>query len=206
MQGRFFSTTNGIIFRQQKNSIAKELFRKSIHICSSFIPFFLQIAYWHVVIGLTCICIFYCICELFRLKGKEIPLISKVTEVAARKRDENKFILGPVTLVIGILCAAIFFPLENARLGIFALAFGDGLASVSGKLFGKTHIPFTKGKTIVGSLTCFFAVFISLFCVTKNFFISLILAFITMFVELLPLKDFDNILIPIIVSFVSTIL
>lgn len=187
----------GIIARQRLNSLLKELFRKSIHICSSFVPFFLKIAYWPVI-GLLIFAVSgYSICEILRLKGIPIPVISKITEVAARKRDENKFVLGPVTLVIGILLAALILPLDCARVGIFALAFGDGLASLTGKMIGKITIPGAKGKTVAGSLACFMAVYISSFCCCKNCFVSLIVAVCAMFIEVLPLADLDNILIPI---------
>lgn len=186
----------GIVERQRLNAILKELFRKSIHICSSFIPLFLKLAYWPVIVLLVLAVIVYSISEVLRSKNIELPLISKVTEIAARKRDENRFVLGPVTLVCGILLAALLLPLDCARAGIFALAFGDGLASLMGKLFGKITIPGAHGKTAAGSLTCFFAVFISTFCCCGNCFIALVIALCAMFIEILPLADFDNLIIP----------
>ena len=186
----------GIVKRQRINAIIKELFRKSIHICSSFVPLFLSFAYWPVIGFLVLALILYTISEILRARNINIPLISKVTEIAARKRDENRFVLGPVTLVCGILLAALMFPLEYARVGIFALAFGDGLASLFGKLFGKLPIPGAHGKTVAGSLTCFFAVFVSTFCCCGNCMISLIVATCAMFIEMLPLSDFDNLIIP----------
>lgn len=196
----------GILARQRLNYIFKELFRKSIHICSSFVPLFLKFAYWPVIAGLVFLLIFYSVCELLRLKGKSIPLISKVTEIAARKRDENKFVLGPVTLVLGILLAALFLPYECARVGIFALSFGDGLASLVGKLIGKVTIPGAHGKTVAGSLTCFTAVFIATFCCSGNCFISLVIGLCAMFIEVLPLADFDNLLIPLSIGFLFKLL
>ncbi len=190
-------TSYGIIARQRLNSLLKELFRKTIHICSSFVPLFLKLAYWPVIILLFLVVTGYSVCEMLRMKGYSIPLVSKITEVAARKRDENKFVLGPVTLVIGILLAALILPLESARVGIFALAFGDGLASLTGKMIGKITIPGAKGKTVAGSLACFLAVYISTFCCCKNCFVSLIVAVCAMFIEVLPLSDFDNVLIPV---------
>lgn len=186
----------GIIARQRLNAIFKELFRKSIHICSSFVPMFLRIAYWPVIGILIFAVIFYTISELLRSKNINLPLISRVTEIAARKRDENHFVLGPVTLVCGILLAALFLPLDCARVGIFALAFGDGLASLVGKLIGKITIPGAHGKTAAGSLTCFFAVYISTYCCCQNCFLSLCVALCAMFIEILPLSDFDNLIIP----------
>ena len=97
------NVTYGIVSQQRKNSLIKELFRKSIHICSSLVPFLLKLAYWPVVILLIFAVVFYSLSEFLRLRGISIPVVAKITEIAARKRDENKFVLGPVTLVIGIL-------------------------------------------------------------------------------------------------------
>ena len=126
--------------------------------------------------------------------------LAKITAVAARRRDENKFVKGPITLVLGIIGCALLWHSQATAIGIYALAFGDGFASLFGKLFGRVHIPWTKGKTVVGSLVCFFAVFVSSFLVCHNTLYAYMLAFIAMIIEVLPLGDFDNILIPIIVG------
>lgn len=203
MQSKILS---GIVARQRINSIFKEIFRKAIHICSSLVPLLLCHFYYPTIILLSVALVLYIICEALRLKGHTIPLISKITEVAARKRDENKFVLGPVTLVIGILIAAIFLPLEPASVGIYALAFGDGLASLVGRIAGKIVIPGSKGKTVAGSLTCFLAVFISTFCVCRNCLIGLIVGSVAMLIEVLPLADFDNIIIPFAIGSIYFVL
>ncbi|MGN0728681.1 diacylglycerol/polyprenol kinase family protein [Treponema sp.] len=202
---------SGIISRQKLIGILKEVFRKSIHLCSAFVPCFLWAAHFPTLLCLSALVVFYSVAEIVRLNGKEVFLISAVTEAAARKRDENKFVLGPVTLVLGIISSALLWEKLPAAIGIYALAFGDGLASLSGKLFGRVHIPFTEGKTVAGSLTCFAAIFIS--CYAACFFmipqhagitmVALIVAAAGMFIELLPLKDFDNLLIPILLGGLS---
>ena len=187
----------GIVKRQYLNDIKKEMLRKTIHICSAFIPLFIHYFKWPVLIALACAVCAYSVAELLRLKGITIPFVSAVTAAAARKRDENKFVLGPVTLSIGILiCALLWQPLP-ASIGIYALAFGDGLASLSGKLFGKVQIPLTQGKTAVGSLTCFAAIFTSCFLACRNSYVALVVASLGMFIELMPIKDLDNIIIPV---------
>lgn len=191
---------NGIFVKQYRIGIFKEIFRKSIHLCSAFIPTLLSIWYKPTIILLFCALFFYSLTEFARLKGINVPIVSKITSIAARKRDENKFVLGPVTLVVGIILSALLWNNEAARIGIYALAFGDGLASLVGKLIGRVYIPFTKGKTAAGSLACFYAVFISSFCVGKNALVSLILAFVAMVVEVVPMTDFDNIVIPVVIG------
>ena len=189
-----------VFVRQHGLLIAKEFFRKSIHLCSAFIPFLLKYFYWPVIIALSITVTVYSICEIFRLHGINIPIISIVTAAAARKRDENKFVLGPVTLSLGIIiCSLIWNPLP-ASIGVYALAFGDGLASLSGKLFGQVRIPFTEGKTVAGSLTCFAAIFISAFLASGSAYIALIVSSVGMFIEVLPLNDFDNLIIPIVLG------
>lgn len=196
--------------------LLKELFRKSIHLGSALVPVVLEKNYWFTVGLLVFALIAYIICESLRLKGIKIPVVSRITELAARQRDEHKFVLGPVTMVLGILlCIFINSYPPGCKIGIFALAFGDGLASLSGKLFGKVHIPFTRGKTVAGSLTCFTAVFISSFIVFSSVGetgaamgaagASVLLASAAMFIELLPLADLDNIIIPPVIGFLSSL-
>lgn len=191
---------NGILIKRYRIVIFKEVFRKSIHLCSAFVPTLLAIAYKPVLLLLFAALICYSLTEVVRLKGINVPLISKITSIAARKRDENKFVLGPVTLVVGIILAALLWKPQAARIGIYALAFGDGLASLVGKLFGRIYIPFTKGKTAAGSLACFYAVFVSSFLVGRNAFVSLVLGFVAMIVEVIPMTDFDNIVIPVVIG------
>ena len=193
---------SGIILRRYANDIAKELFRKVIHLCAAFIPFFLKYFYVPVLSLLSLVLVLYIIAEILRYKGKTVPIFSVITQVASRKRDENKFVLGPVTLSLGILITALCFDYRSASVGIYGLALGDGLASLVGKLFGRNIIPFSQGKTAEGSLACFGAIFISTFLVTKSAFSALVIALVGMFIELFPLKDFDNLFIPIILGFV----
>lgn len=216
-KGLLFSRKySGIISRQKFISLLKEAFRKSIHLCSAFVPYFLFIAYKPVLAVLFAAAVLYSAAEILRLNGKEVFLVSAVTEAAARKRDENKFVLGPVTLVLGIIAASLLWESLPAAIGIYALAFGDGLASLSGKLFGRIHIPFTEGKTVAGSLTCFAAIFISCFAACSfaqvsppshdTAFIALAAAVTGMVIEVLPLKDFDNLLIPVALGGLSQFL
>lgn len=193
----------GILLRKYAIDLRKEIFRKSIHICTIFVPFALSKLYWPVIIGLSCVLFFYVIAEILRTKGIEVPVISEITAAAARKRDENRFVLGPVTLCLGVLLTALLFNPKAASIGIYALAAGDGLASLTGKMFGRLKIPFTGGKSVVGSLTCFFVIFLLSFVVCKNTFMALILGVAGMIAEMLPLKDFDNILIPVLLAAIS---
>ena len=194
---------SGTLIRKHINDIIKELFRKSIHLCAALVPFLLSIARIPVLCALCVVLGVYCVAEFFRTKGISVPLISKITETAARTRDQNRFVLGPVTLALGVLISSLCFNSASAAIGIYALAFGDGLASLAGKLFGITHIPHTDGKTVIGSLTCFTAIFLSSWAVSSSTFTAFVLALAGMSLELLPLHDFDNLIIPVALAAVA---
>lgn len=195
-----FNTTS------QNEHIRKELFRKTIHLGSAFVPLFAKFFYRETIALLSAVTVLYILFELLRLRGKNIPLISGITQFAARKRDEGKFVLGPVTLSVGILIVLVMFPHTPAAIGILALSFGDGLASLVGKCFGKHRLPFIRSKTIVGSLACFCAVFVSTLCITHNMITGFVIAIVATLAEALPLKDFDNILIPIVCAAAASLM
>ena len=183
-----------------------EVFRKTIHLSSALTVVFAERWYTPTVIGIIGISILYCISEFLRMYGHELYLITNITRYASRKRDKGRFVLGPLTLAGGVLAALLLFPIHTAKIAIFALAFGDGLASLVGKRFGKIHLAFFKDKTVAGSLTCFAAVFLSTFAVSGNFWKSLVLGIAGAGIEMLPLKDYDNLLIPIAIGFLASFL
>ena len=134
---------------------------------------------------------------MVRLKGGKIVLVSAITLIASRKRDNGRFVLGPVTLAVGAMLALCLYPAPAAAIAIYALAFGDSLSSITGKMFGRIQIPFTRGKTVVGTLTCFAAVLFVAFAITTDITSALIIAVSAALLEALPLQDLDNIVLPL---------
>ena len=187
----------GVLWKRRLIVLYKEIFRKSIHLCAAFVPFFLGRFYKATMALLLAAAALYSIAQFLSLRGVRVPLVSEITDMAARERDRGKFVLGPLTLVLGIFLCALLLEPRAAAAGIMALAFGDGLASLAGKFLGNLHIPYTGGKTCAGSLMCLTAIFVSSFCVLGSARTALATALCGMFLEALPLKDFDNLLIPI---------
>lgn len=183
-----------------------EVFRKTIHLSSALTIVFAERWYTLTVAGIIGISILYCVSEFLRMRGHELYLIAQITRYASRARDKGRFVLGPLTLAGGVLAALLLFPIHTAKIAIFALAFGDGLASLVGKRFGKIRLAFFKDKTVAGSLACFAAVFLSAFAVSGSFWKSLILGIAGACIEMLPLKDYDNLLIPIAIGFIALLL
>ena len=183
--------------QKRRNDLLKEIVRKAIHLCAAFVPLCLWLAYTPTLVALAACLAGYCAAEALRIKGVTVPVVSSVTAAAARKRDANAFVLGPVTLAAGIIITAAAFDPVSARVGILSLALGDGIASLAGKCFGKTRIPFTRGKTCAGSLACWTAVFAAAFAVTGSARAAFFTACAGMALEILPLKDLDNLLLPV---------
>ncbi len=174
----------------------KEILRKFIHFTIAFVP---ALARWNVYATGVLLCLgilFYIINETARVVGADYGLISQITEIASRPTEKG-FVWGPVTLGIGGLIAMLFYPHPATTLAIYALAFGDGVASLAGQLGGGRRIPGMKEKTVIGSLACFIVVFTSALIYLKIFWLAVLAAVLTTLLELLPLKCFDNVVIPL---------
>jgi dolichol kinase len=150
--------------------------------------------------------LFYALTETLRLAGVEVPLVSSLTSMASRPRDRDRFVLGPVTLGLGALLALLLYPSPAASIGIYALAFGDGFASLIGKTFGKHRPACMLGKSIEGSLACFSAVFVTAYGVSRRHTVAFVAALTAALVEALPLEDYDNLALPVCVGFVAQLL
>ncbi|MDR0290963.1 MAG: phosphatidate cytidylyltransferase [Treponema sp.] len=177
-----------------------EILRKSIHFLIALSPGLAAINYSFTAAALMAGVLGYTVMEHLRLSGVKVPVVSSITSMASRQRDMGHFVLGPVTLGIGALLALLLFPSPAACIGIYALAFGDGFAGLVGKLFGKARPAFLLGKSLEGSAACFVATFIAAYMVSHSYAVSLIAAFTATAVEALPLEDYDNIALPLVVS------
>jgi phytol kinase len=184
-------------FRALTDELRIELLRKSIHLLIGFVPALASLNVGLTIGFLASGIITYAVCENLRLSGIEVPIVSRVTSLAARRRDSGKFVLGPITLGVGALLALLLYPDPAASIAIYALAFGDGLSSLIGKSFGSVRMPFTGGKSLEGSLTCLIAVFTSALALTRDAPRSFAVALVATIIEAVPLKDFDNIVLPV---------
>jgi len=186
--------------------IQHEIVRKSIHLFIAFVPLLASINSFATMAVLAGGVILYTYAEMMRQKGNYVFIISDVTILAIRERDKGRFVMGPVTLGIGAMLSLLLYPEPAASIAIYALAFGDGFASLIGTLWGRVKIPFTDGKSIAGSFACFFAVFLISFKLTLNPLYAFIIAFSATLLELFPVKDIDNLLVPAGTGLVASLL
>jgi len=192
------SGTSGLFVNVSKE-LKHEVLRKLLHLLIATTPALCSILGTSptiMVLGLGILA--YSIAEYLRMSGFRVPLISRITEMAMRERDKSHFVLGPVTLGLGAMFALLFYPNPAASIAIYALAFGDGFASLAGKLFGSVKIPLTGGKTLEGSIVCFAAVFFATLLLVPQVQVrdAALIAATATAIELIPARDFDNLLLP----------
>lgn len=189
-----------------RKEVSIEVTRKSIHLLVAFVPL---IASWSKSLAVALLisgCTAYTVFETLRYNGIRVPIVSEITAKAARLRDAGKFVGGPVTLGLGALFSLLFYGESAAAIAIYVLAFGDGLSSLVGKTLGRIRMPFTKGKSLAGSLTCLAVSFLSAYLVSGLVVPSLAVAVVSTLVEAMPAKDWDNILLPLAAGLTASLL
>lgn len=131
----------------------KENFRQLIHASGIFIVFvntFLS----PIIAILTCIAIVLFVEAIFRIdKNRKVFLFSTILRKCKRKDDERGFVYFFVGIIITLYLFKFNIAIANAAILIFLL--GDSASTIFGKKFGNTHLPFNKGKTIVGTSAFF---------------------------------------------------
>ncbi|MDR1574612.1 MAG: phosphatidate cytidylyltransferase [Treponema sp.] len=183
------------------SDLKTEILRKAIHFLIALSPSMAALSRSFTVTLLMAGTLSYTCMEMLRLSGIKVPVISSLTCMASRKRDIGRFVMGPVTLGLGALLALLFYPSPASSIAIYALAFGDGFASLVGKYFGRLRPDFLHGKSVEGSLSCFMVVLAVSYQVLPDVRIALIAALTAMAAEALPLEDYDNLVMPTIVGF-----
>jgi dolichol kinase len=198
VKSRFFYYT----ISKDIDEIKSEIIRKAIHFLIALCPSMAAINKPFTVGFLILGTLGYTLMEYLRLSGVKVPVISSLTNMASRSKDIGCFVMGPVTLGLGALLALLLYPSPAAAIAIYALAFGDGVASLAGKFIGNLRPAFLYGKSVEGSIACFIAVFVSAYFVSGSIHISVMAAFTAMAIEALPLEDYDNMAIPVTVGMV----
>ena len=184
---------------------ANDLVREDIHASGFFMPIIASlIGVPAVGVLIFVIALTYTSSELWRLEGKELPLISAITRHAASQSELHGFAAAPLYFAFGILLTLILFPAPASYAAVAMFCLGDSTASLFGGLISSS-LPFNKGKTWGGSVSGWFFAFLGgLFFVSP--ILALIGATIAMAVEVLPLPINDNVLVPVITGAALTLL
>ncbi len=204
----------------------RELQRKSFHLLSLFYVFIFYIFFpYNSKLGLfilTAILLFLIQVEFFRLElKKEIPIISSIYRRIARRKEKNQ-LASLVFTTIGIILTFAIFDVRIATAAVLMMIFGDAIAAIVDKKFGKHKIPRFENRSFEGFFSQLIVnliigiIFVKasyslvpLFSFVKATSFSgaiiwpaaLIMAFTATFVETVTRKIDDNLLIPLFAGF-----
>jgi len=202
-------STFGALYLNEKDfaeELKTELIRKSIHMLIALVPLLASLLGASITLAILAAgVLFYSFAEYQRKQGRSIPLITRITYAAARQTDREGVILGPITLGVGAMVSLLLYPAPASIIAIYSLAFGDSISSIAGKLFGRSRFPYLQGKTLEGSLACFILVFYITNHMVGAFLPSLVVAGVATVLEAVPVKDLDNIILPMGSGFAATL-
>ena len=179
-----------------KQSITRKLVHISISYCYVIFYKYLKESIHPVIISVSFIFFNYLSYKYDIFKGME----------------NDKQSLGTIYYPISVAIMALityfnndFYPFFG--IGLFCMAFGDGLAPlISSKVKSRKIY---KEKTIVGALTVFIVslivvvIFNNIFLLNMNIISILIISLISMLLELVGIKGLDNLYLPIGISIIS---
>ena len=209
VNGKLSSIIPIIDGKQRRRSFpsANDFVREGIHASGIFMPIISSLVGVPVVGALIfLIAVVYTLSELWRLEGRELPVLSAITRHAASQSEFHGFAAAPLYFAGGILFTLVVFPHPASYAAIAMFCLGDSAASLFGGLVSRS-LPFNKGKTWEGSLAgVFFAFLGGLFFLPGKPLIALVGAVIAMTVEVLPLPINDNVLIPVVTGAALTLL
>ena len=186
------------VFAVNKLSKAQgDVLRKPVHVLVAFTWLILcKYLYgtWHFVILPLTFVVILAVCTKYSL----LKIIERDT---GSKKD---FGIIHYAISMTLICAvAALFPatLITCGIGVFALSFGDGAASIFGEAFRKTNMHITKTKTLVGTIACFIFAIVGIF--VFRLFIPfqigivhlLIIGFVAAFMEVIG-GCYDNYTVP----------
>ncbi|VEU81238.1 diacylglycerol/polyprenol kinase family protein [Haploplasma axanthum] len=191
---------------QKKQIIGEEGTRKLVHIGVSnwwfFVIFMFNNMYYAIIPPIIFIVLNYLSYKKNIFKSME------------RKEDNNLgTVYFPIALLILVIFSFTFMDPILAGIGILVLGYGDGIAAIIGKKYGK--IKLLNNKTLMGSATMFIVSFIVSLVMLMAFMnlsvdvaivLSIVAASVGMLVELITPFGLDNLSVPIIVSICLNIL
>jgi phosphoserine phosphatase len=179
-----------------------EAVREVIHASGFPVSIFASVVGVFPVVAFICfVAALYAVSEAKRMERSNLPIIGSITRYAATHEELYELATAPMFFALGTVLTLLAFPMPVSGAAIAAFALGDSTASLFGKAFGRTPLPFNKGKTLEGSVISFFFAFLaSLYFVAPLF--AFVVASVAVVVESLPLPVNDNLVTPLVAGLV----
>jgi phytol kinase len=193
-----------------KKGLSQEISRKIVHIAAGswllFWPLF-TLTDWTKYLNIAPALIWSI---MLLIKGFTALPDDKAVKTMTRTGDRKELLKGPFyfTLVMNVM-GTVFLFYTGAIISMGFLSWGDGLAPVFGKKFGKHKYRILSDKTLEGSIAFFISgiagsiLFSLILLGNVNFTLIIITAIITTLVEAASPPNWDNILIPVSAMLVS---
>lgn len=131
-------------------------------------------------------------------------MFTTITRNAAVAQEQWDYAVAPLLFAAGIVSTLLLFPSNAAYVGITVATLGDGIAKVVGKRWGRRSIPFNKPKTVEGTLVGFIVSTLA-GCMYVSPLVAVFAAAVGMAVEALPSPVNDNLSVPFVVAFATSI-
>ena len=172
--------------------------RETIHISSFLLSFICIYLLGNLLLSslILFITVLYALSEAARVRGVNMPILSSITWNAANKTELYEFATSPIHFALGITLSLLIFPAPIRYVAITILTVGDGCAHIFGMKFGRTRLPFNKGKNLEGTIFGFLFAFLGAIIFVDPIR-ALIGAAVGMLVEALPLPLNDNLTMPL---------
>jgi len=178
-------------------SFKSELYRKSIHIFSSIIPFFYAFSSKSLTLKILIpLALIFIMVEIIRfninfINRRYIKILRDIIRIQEKKRFS-----GATCLLISSVLVILFYDKSIAVACLLFLTLSDSAAALFGKRFGKIKI---YSKTLEGSLAFLLSSLIIVYLIKSLNFITGVSGAITAtFVEFTLINIDDNLSIPII--------
>lgn len=181
----FFLIT-AYFFRKKEifGDFSAEFARKIVHIGVSN-WYFIYVAFFDNFIYPVAGLMFFAVVNLF-------------FELNFGKRRSWGMVYYPVAVAVCIISTELWFGSKEAvGCALLGMGYGDGIAALAGKKWGKKLIPFSPGKTWLGSLVVFIVVFFTVTVLLHSELIpSIVISFCAVLAEAYTPYGLDNITLP----------
>jgi len=181
--------------------------RETIHMGSFLLTFVCMYLTGNILLSSLILLItgLYILSEVARVRGVNLPILSSITWNAANKTELYEFASSPIHFALGIALSLLIFPAPIRYVAITTLTLGDGCAHLFGMKFGRTRLPFNKGKNLEGTLFGLLFAFLGAMIFVDPVR-ALIAAAVGMLVEGLPSPINDNLTMPLVTGLILTLI
>ncbi len=199
-----FAVVAAMDFAVKKKGLAQDISRKVVHIAAGswliFWPLY-DASHWTKYLNIAPAALWTI---LLLIKGFTAAEDDEAVKTMTRTGDRKELLKGPLyfTLVMDVL-GTFFFYQTAAITAMGFLGWGDGIAPVIGKRFGKHKYKVLSEKSLEGSIGFFLfglagaIIFNLLLLGTFNFEMIFYSAIIAVVIEAISPPNWDNILIPL---------